>query len=107
LGSQCFDNNELIEGARNVAELTGGRLLWHRHTKTYSPIWQLPQFWRWLCWEAAYVCTYFLYTINNFFLIACFVNSSPEVTFRIAFVLLRACLLLQKPAVTCCLPAIG
>jgi hypothetical protein len=27
LGSQCFDNNELIEGARNVAELTGGRLL--------------------------------------------------------------------------------
>jgi hypothetical protein len=28
----------------NVGELTGDRLLWHGHTKTYSPIWQVPQF---------------------------------------------------------------
>jgi hypothetical protein len=32
---------------------TGGRLFWHKHTKIYSPIWQVPQFWWWLCWEAA------------------------------------------------------
>jgi hypothetical protein len=36
----------------NVAEVTGGRLHWHRHTKTYSPI-QVPQFRPWLRWEAA------------------------------------------------------
>jgi hypothetical protein len=28
-----------------VAELTGGRFLWHGHTKTYSPT-QVPQFWQ-------------------------------------------------------------
>jgi hypothetical protein len=29
---------------QNMAELTGGRLLWHRHTETYSPMCQVPQF---------------------------------------------------------------
>jgi hypothetical protein len=38
---------------RNVAELTDGRLLWHGHRKTYSPIIQVPQFRRWLHWELA------------------------------------------------------
>jgi hypothetical protein len=34
LESQCFNNNEdLIEGFRKVAEVTGCRLLWHRHKK--------------------------------------------------------------------------
>jgi hypothetical protein len=38
---------------QNVAELTGGRLLWHRLTKTYSPIRKVPQFVGWLRWEVA------------------------------------------------------
>jgi hypothetical protein len=38
---------------QNVAELTGGRLLWYRHTQTYSPIRQVPHFCRWLDWEVA------------------------------------------------------
>jgi hypothetical protein len=78
LRSQHFSSNEeLMEGVK-TAELTGGRLLWCRHTKTYSPIWQVPQFLLWLHWEVAWVCTYFLYIIKYFVLIACFVNSSPE-----------------------------
>jgi hypothetical protein len=36
-----------------MAHFTGSRLLWHRHAKTYSLIWQVPQFQRWLCWEVA------------------------------------------------------
>jgi hypothetical protein len=36
-----------------VAELNGGRLLWHRHTQTYSSIREVPQFRQWLCWEVA------------------------------------------------------
>jgi hypothetical protein len=55
-----------------------------RHTKTYSPIHQVPQFQQWLHWKVAYVCMYFFV---YYFLIACFVNSSPEVTFRIAFII--------------------
>jgi hypothetical protein len=35
-----------------VAELTDGRLLWHRHTETYS-LMQVSQFRQWLCWDAA------------------------------------------------------
>jgi hypothetical protein len=35
------------------AALIGARLLWDRHTKTYSSIWQVPQFWWWLYWEVA------------------------------------------------------
>jgi hypothetical protein len=31
---------------QNVAELTGGRLLRHRHRKTYSLMGQVPQFWQ-------------------------------------------------------------
>jgi hypothetical protein len=38
---------------QNVAEFTGDRLLWHMHTKTYSPIIQAPQFRWWLGWEVA------------------------------------------------------
>jgi hypothetical protein len=49
------------KGSQNVAELTDGRLLWDRHTKTYSPILQVPQFRRWLRWEVSLVCKYFLY----------------------------------------------
>jgi hypothetical protein len=64
---------------QNVAELTGSRLLWHRHTKTYSLIWQMPQFWQWLLWEVAEACRLFLYVRNNFFLAAYFVYSSPKI----------------------------
>jgi hypothetical protein len=49
--------------------------------------WHVPQFWRWLCWEVAQVCMYFLYIII-FLVTACFVNSSPESTFWIALILL-------------------
>jgi hypothetical protein len=70
---------------QNVAVLLEGGLLWHRHTKTYSPT-QMLHFWRWLCWEVAEVCTYFLHIVTFVCLIACFVNSLPKVTFRIALV---------------------
>jgi hypothetical protein len=43
LQSQRLSNtDELMEGVK-TAELAGGRLLWHRRTKTYSPI-QVPQY---------------------------------------------------------------
>jgi hypothetical protein len=38
---------------------------------------------------SVYVC---IYVHNNFFLIACFVNSSPEVPFRIALVVFKSVL---------------
>jgi hypothetical protein len=38
------------------------------------------------CSEVAAVCTHFLYTIKIFYLIDCFVNSSLEITFRLALV---------------------
>jgi hypothetical protein len=44
---------------QNVAELTGDRFLWHKHTKTYSPIRHVSQFLQWLRWEVAHVCTHF------------------------------------------------
>jgi hypothetical protein len=34
--------------------------------KTYSLIWQVPQFWWWLHWEAVWVCMYVLYMIQFF-----------------------------------------
>jgi histone-lysine N-methyltransferase SETMAR len=67
LGSQCFNNNEeLMEDVKmwlswQAADFFG------RHTKNYFLIWQMPQFWRWLCWEVAEVFTYFLYIIQFFF----------------------------------------
>jgi hypothetical protein len=36
---------------QNVAELMGGRLLWHKHARTYSSIWQVQQFQQGLCWN--------------------------------------------------------
>jgi hypothetical protein len=47
---------------QNVVELTGGRLLWHRHTETYSPI-QVPQFRWWLLRSSLSMYIYFLYII--------------------------------------------
>jgi hypothetical protein len=42
-----------VEGkCQNVVELTGGRLVWHRHTETYS-LTQVPQFQQRLFWEVA------------------------------------------------------
>jgi hypothetical protein len=49
------------------AELTSDRILWHRHTKTYSPT-QVPQFWWWLHWEVTWVCMYFIHIIILFYL---------------------------------------
>lgn len=39
------------EVSKLMWDLTGVRHLWHRHTETYSPIWQVPQFLGWLHWE--------------------------------------------------------
>jgi hypothetical protein len=55
LGSQNFNNNkELMEGVKRWLSSQA-----HRLTRTYTPIWQKPQFWRWLGWEVAQVCMYF------------------------------------------------
>jgi transposase len=52
LGSQSFSNNEeLIGRCQNMTKLTGSRLFWCMHTKTYSLLWQVPQFQRSLRWE--------------------------------------------------------
>jgi hypothetical protein len=65
-----------------VAELTGGRLLWHKHKEL------IPRY-KWSNSGDGCVKKYltyvriFWYMIH--FLIACFINSSSEVTFRIAF----------------------
>jgi hypothetical protein len=40
--------------SQNMAEHNGGRLLWHRHAKTYSPI-QVPQFRWWLHWDSLFI----------------------------------------------------
>jgi hypothetical protein len=58
----------------------------HRHIEIYSLIWQVPHFQQWLCWEVAEVLMYVFFVHNNIFLIACFVKSSLEVTFWVAFV---------------------
>jgi transposase len=85
LESQSFNSSEELTGrCQNMTELTSGRLFWHRHTKTYSLILQVPQFWRWLHWEVVWI---FLYIIT-FFFIACFFSSSPEITFWIALIYL-------------------
>jgi transposase len=45
LTSYRFNNNEeLMEGVKTWAELTGGRLIWHRHIKIYFPKRYVPQF---------------------------------------------------------------
>jgi hypothetical protein len=85
LRSQHFNNNqELTEGIKNVVELTYGRLLWHRHTKTYS------RHEKCLSSSGDYVeklLKYVFLVYNNiFFLIAFFVNSSPMVTFQIPLI---------------------
>jgi hypothetical protein len=37
LRSQRFNNNEeIMGGCQNMAELTGGRLLWQKHAKTLT-----------------------------------------------------------------------
>jgi hypothetical protein len=78
-----------------VAKLTGRRLLWHRHTKTYFLIWQVLWVWKVatlrssLCMYVCLcvcvcVCVCVSYTI--FFLLAYFVDSSPKVNFQIALI---------------------
>jgi hypothetical protein len=76
---QHFNNNEeLMEGFKTWLSSQAADFL-------DTGIQKLILRW-WLCWEVASVGTYFLYMVS-FSLIFCFVNSSPEVTFRLALVL--------------------
>jgi hypothetical protein len=53
LVSQRLNNNEeLMEGVKTWLS-SAAISLWHRHTKTYSPIRQVSQFQRGLCWDTA------------------------------------------------------
>jgi hypothetical protein len=83
LRSQHFSHNE--DGRwQNVAELTSGRLLWHRHTKTYPFMTSASVPAVTTLRSSLSVNVFFVY--NNFFLIACFVNSTLEVPFQISLV---------------------
>jgi hypothetical protein len=58
---------------QNVAELTGGKLVWHRHAEIYSPFLNSGG-----DYAEKYLKFERIFCIKHFFLIAYFVNSSPD-----------------------------
>jgi hypothetical protein len=53
--SQCVNSNEeLVEGAKMWLSSQAAEFF-DRHTKPYSPIWQMPQFQQWLHSAVAYI----------------------------------------------------
>jgi hypothetical protein len=88
LGSQCFNNNELTEGVKTwlssqAADFydTGIQNLFPDTTSASIP--EVTMLRSSLGAYTFFICNKIV------FLIACFVNSSPEVTFRIAIVYSR------------------
>jgi transposase len=51
LGSQCFNNHHELKEGVEVWLSSQVVDFFDRHTKTYSPMWHVPQFRQWLCWE--------------------------------------------------------
>jgi hypothetical protein len=77
----------VMRKCRNMVELVGGRLLWHRHIKLSPDM---------ACASGDYIekqlkCTHFLYIIKNCFPIASFVNSWRELTLWISLAFNTLC----------------
>ena len=50
---QCFQNDRETEMIVTVVPIPGSRLLWYKDTKVGPTVWQMSQFWRWMCWKIA------------------------------------------------------